>query len=71
MTKDNLLEMAKNCGITDECNVEIFLAMYYECGSIIYFPNDTSSILHDHVIFKPCEFLKHVEMLLVKLKNAK
>ena len=69
MPKDNLLEMAKNCGITDECNVETFLAMYYECGSIIYSPNDTSSILHDHVIFKPCEFLKHVEMLLGKLKT--
>ena len=63
ITKEELLTAAKTYGITDELEVESFLAMYYDCGSIVYCPSDTASILHEHVIIKPCMFLDMVKRL--------
>ena len=63
MTKEELLAAADEYGIMDEREVELFLDIYYKCGSILYNPTDPSSILHDHVIIKPCNFLDRVKKL--------
>ena len=68
ITKETLCHFAKQLGIINQQDVEKWLNLYSECGSIIYF--DETILLRNFIILKPCVFFSKVQKLYAGAKEA-
>ena len=67
ITKEKLCHFAKQLGIINQQDVEKWLNLYSECGSIICF--DETTVLHDYIILKPGIFFSKVQKLYAETKK--
>ena len=63
ISRKRLTEIAHSCGLTDEDEIEEFLEIFNNCGSIINSSNDEIPILRDYIILNPYEFIKTLDKL--------
>ena len=68
ITKETLCHFAKQLGIINQQDVEKWLNLYSECGSIIYF--DETILLRNYIILKPGVFFSKVQKLYAGAKEA-
>ena len=62
MSRKEVIEYARKCGINDESEVDSFFEMFRNCASIISSP-DKSEFLHEFVILLPISFLQGLNKL--------
>ena len=63
ISRKRLTEIAHSCGVTDEDEIEEFLKIFNNCGSIINSTDDEIPILRDYIILNPYEFIKTLDKL--------
>ncbi|KAL5506754.1 hypothetical protein EMCRGX_G008491 [Ephydatia muelleri] len=68
ITKETLCHFAKQLGIINQLDVEKWLNLYSECGSMIYF--DETTQLRNYIILKPGVFFSKVQKLYAGAKEA-
>ena len=63
MPKIELMGYAKKCGLKDEKELEEFLVLFKDVGSILYSPGEDLRILHENVILDPVSFIHGMDKL--------
>ena len=63
MSRTEMMEVARKCGIESEEELEGFLKLYLSCGSIIYSPSDEFPKLHEYIILNPVAFIEGLDRL--------
>ena len=63
ISRQKLMEVAHACGLIDEDEIEEFLTIFNNCGSIIYSSNDEFPILKDYIILNPSDFINELDKL--------
>ena len=63
ISRKKLVEEARKCGFTSEEEIEHFLAIYNNCGSIMYSDNGEFPILKDYIILNPFQFINAIDKL--------
>ena len=63
ISRKRLTEIAHSCGVTDEDEIEEFLEIFNNCGSIIKSSDDEIPTLRDYIILNPYEFIKTLDKL--------
>ena len=63
MSRTEMMEVARKCGLESEEELEGFLKLYLSCGSIIYSPSDEFPKLHEYIILNPIAFIEGLDRL--------
>ena len=63
MPKCELLPYAKKCGLIDENELEEFLLLFKDVGSILYSPTSECRVLHENVVLDPVTFIRGMDEL--------
>ena len=63
ISRKRLTEIAHSCDVIDEDEIEEFLEIFNNCGSIINYSNDEIPTLRDYIILNPYEFIKALDKL--------
>ena len=63
ISKQKLVQLAHTCDITDRDEIEEFLTIFNNIGSIIYSSNNEIPILNDYIILNPSDFINELNKL--------
>lgn len=63
ISRKQIVKEAMKCGITEEDDIETFLVVFNNCGSIIYSSDGEFPFLKEHVILDPCRFVEALDQL--------
>ena len=63
MPKSDILQYAKKCGLKDETEVEDFLELFTDVGSILYSPSREHRVLNEIVVLDPVSFINGMDKL--------
>ena len=63
MSRKQIVKEASKCGITDDNEIEAFLVVFNNCGSIVYSADGDSPFLKEYVILDPFRFVKALDKL--------
>ena len=72
MLRGEVFSIGRKCGLHDEKELDEWLELFQNCGSIIYIPSDEQPMLHSFVILDPLKFFRDLDRLyyVVELKNV-
>ena len=63
MPKCELMPYAKKCGLIDENELEEFLQLFKDVGSILYSSTSECRVLHENVVLDPVSFIRGMDKL--------
>lgn len=70
MPKCELMPYAKKCGLIDENELEEFLLLFKDVGSILYSSTSECQVLHENVILDPVSFIHGMDKLYYALDRC-
>ena len=62
-SRTKLVNQAHKCGLTDEDQVEEFLNIFNDCGSLFYSPTGDFPFLREYIILNPYRFIGEIDKL--------